>query len=324
VIEEKIKNLLALDYANDRIEYVIASDGSTDKTVSIIEKHPGIKLIEFKTRVGKAEAINRSIKYLSGDVVVFSDADVMYEPDAVKKLARNFYASSVGAVCGELITIPPHGGANEESLYWIYDSWIKKQEGEIGCCIGGNGGLYAVRKEFIQSVPTCIRVADDLIIPMQAALQGHEVLYEPQALAYDILPADLSVEFERKIRISFGAWNSIGYMKKFLNPLKNRISYCFFCHKILRWIVPHLLLILFFTNIALLFRYEDMVFRVLFYFQVVCYFLSVSAHFLAKMRLNCRWLNVPYYFSTMQLAYLMGFYRFLIGKERIYWEKSPR
>ncbi|MFC1735804.1 glycosyltransferase family 2 protein, partial [Candidatus Hydrogenedentota bacterium] len=204
VIRDKLENTLALDYPVDKLEVYIASDGSRDATCSIAREYASrnVKLLDQKERTGKTGALNNVIAHLSGDIVVMSDANSVYEPDAVRMLVRNFADSRVGCVCGELRYRNPEETAagHGEGAYWRYEVAIKKMESAMGCLLGANGGIFAYRRELREPVPELM--ANDFVTPVKLALKGHRIVYDGDAVCYEDSSQTLGNEFKRHARIA--------------------------------------------------------------------------------------------------------------------------
>ena len=206
VIREKLENSLALDYPRDRLEIVVASDGSTDATNDIVQDFAehGVVLHEIVPRGGKTQALNRVIPKTQGAIIVLSDANTMYQSDAIRKLVRHFSDSAVGAVSGDVRLVnAADSHAQAEGFYYRYERQLEIWESQLGSIIGADGAMYAVEREHFCSPSNAI-ILDDFVISMTVARLGYRVLYEPAAVAIERGTQSSGEEFQRKVRIVAG------------------------------------------------------------------------------------------------------------------------
>lgn len=324
VIEDKLINCLSLNYPKDKIEIIVASDGSTDKTNEIVKRYSdyGIRLIDYKVRGGKIGVLNKTVKQVNGEILVFSDANTFYDRESIKRLVRNFNGPEVGAVCGELRLKNPNGNfsGEGEGLYWKYEVLLKKLESNIHSCLGANGGIYAIRKE-LYSEPPSNSIVDDFIIAMNVLLKGKRVIYDPLAFAAEDTAKSLKEEFKRRVRISAGNFQSILVLRKLLNPYKGFVAFAFWSHKVIRWFVPFFMLLCFICNLII---FGKVLYIFLFFLQLTFYLLVVLGRFLCERGYKQKILYIPYYFGTMNLALFLGFMRFARNSQKITWEKAQR
>ncbi|MBT3759513.1 MAG: glycosyltransferase [Candidatus Marinimicrobia bacterium] len=295
-IVNKLKNSLELDYPPKKLQIILANDGSTDNTSELVKKFNEIELLELVHR-GKTSAQNKAVTQSTGDIIVFSDANNIYKIDAVKKLVLNFSEISVGAVCGELC----YNGANtKEGLYWKYEVFLKKLESRSGQLLGVNGSIYAIRKKLYQKLAE--DAISDFIEPVLIYGAGHDVIYEPTALAFEDEPNTI---FDRKRRIILRTLYSLKYVRHLMNPFQNRnIFMQLFSHKILRWFMPLLLLCLFLLNIVLL--GNGILYNIIFVLQLIFY-------------LSAFVVNTVRYFLIVNFAALMAIWDWVCGKKIVTW-----
>ncbi len=319
-LADKLRNALALDYPPDRIEVLIGSDGSTDATVAVARAcgDPRVRVVAFPDRRGKSAVLNDLIPKARGEVVVLSDANTRFEPNALWMLARHFADPSVGAVCGELrLEATPQAG-KAEAVYWRYEMALKFLENRLGAVLGANGGIYAIRRDrFVPFPPATI--VDDFVIPMQIRAAGWRVVHDPEALALEEVAPTLEAEFRRKVRIGAGDFQSLALTWRLLLPRYGFTALAFWSHKVLRWGVPFFLLAALGASILLAGR---PLYLVLLAGQGILYLAALAAHGLRGARGPL--LTVPYYFAAMNLALLLGFVRFLTGGQRVTWERAGR
>ncbi len=320
-IGEKLRNSLALDYPPDRLEVLIGSDGSTDGTDAIVGAYPDPRVhLSAAPRAGKTSVLNRCIPAARGEVLVLSDANTRIDPGALRALVRHFDDPEVGAVCGRLQLHNPTRAEYEESAYWKYESWLKALEGTQGAVVGANGGLYALRRSLFTRLPPST-IVDDFVIPLRLLDQGYRVLYEPGALASEETTEDYGREFGRRARIAAGNFQSLGLVPGLLSPLRGFPAFAFWSHKILRWCAPALMLVALAANVALL---DRPFFRVTLAAQLGFYALAALGSLaIGPSRLQ-RIASAAYYFVIMNLAIVVGFWRFLRHSQGAAWERTAR
>jgi cellulose synthase/poly-beta-1,6-N-acetylglucosamine synthase-like glycosyltransferase len=323
IIRQRLENALALDYPAGQIEIVIATDGCSDQTVEIIRQYAprGVRLLAHDARRGKALVLNDSIPQLAGEVVVLSDANTFTEPDAARRLARWFVDPAVGAVCGKLILTDPATGKNVDGLYWRYETFLKGCEGRLGALLGANGGIYAVRRSLFRPIPADT-IVDDFVVPLATRLRtGCRIVFDRTAVAREDTPAELASEFHRRTRIGAGGFQSALRLWRLLDPRQGWVAYTFCSHKVLRWLCPFFLAGLLASNIILA---GDPMFLATLVAQVGFYLVSgvlavvpVSARFLRPLLLTTM-------FTGMNVALLIGFWRWAAGTQTGVWRRTAR
>jgi cellulose synthase/poly-beta-1,6-N-acetylglucosamine synthase-like glycosyltransferase len=323
VIGERIQNALALDYPPERLEVIIASDGSEDRTAEIVLecRDPRVRLLNFPERRGKALVLNDAMREARGDLVLLSDANTFTDPDAARKLVRWFANPKVGAVCGKLILTDPKSGANADGIYWKYETFLKRHESLLGALLGANGAIYAIRKELFQPIaPNTI--VDDFVIPLLAKQRsGCDIIYDTQAIAREESAPNVASEFRRRARIGAGGWQAIGMLWPLLNPARGWIAFTFFSHKVLRWICPFLLIATFVSTLLLSAR---RVFAVLLVAQVVLYGVALFGDRIPGKTPLGRIAKVVQLFVGMNVALLFGFFRWISGPQTGMWNRTQR
>jgi cellulose synthase/poly-beta-1,6-N-acetylglucosamine synthase-like glycosyltransferase len=208
VIRARLDNALALDYPRELLEIVVSLDGSTDETRNIAEAYAphGVSVID-NARGGKVAAQNAALRATSSDVVAFSDANSMWEPDALRRLVRHFADPEVGYVCGRLRLIDPASGRNVEGQYWRYELWLRTRESRLGSVTAGNGAIYAVRRSaYVELSPG---QSHDIGLPFRLRRAGLRSLYEPEAVATEPAAPSSSAEWERKVRMLSRSWYDV-------------------------------------------------------------------------------------------------------------------
>lgn len=251
-IAEKIQNTLGLAYPREKLEIIVASDGSDDQTNNIVEDYVdhGVQLHAYD-RMGKTGIQNESVKRASGEIIVFSDANAMYQKDALKMIVRNFLDPHVGCVCGQLIYGDNEKGAGfSEIIYWEYEKYLKRLESRVSSLIGVNGSIYAVRKADYVELDT--HLISDLVEPLEIVKRGKRVVYEADAKSYESPSDSFSMEFERKVRILTRSIQGFLHVRGLFNPMRyGFFSIQLLMHKILRYFVPFALIVFLGTSILL-------------------------------------------------------------------------
>jgi len=320
VIARKLENCLQLDYPRDKLEIVVASDGSTDRTEEIVESYAarGVVLAKFP-RTGKTGMQNRVARSARGDILVFSDANALYRADAIAKLVRHFAVPSVGGVCGQLVYRARNAAAGRsESLYWDYEKFMKLRESALSSVVGANGSIYAVRRA--DYVPIDDGLISDLVEPLALVRSGKRVVYEPQAISEEDPSDSYGIEFRRKVRILTRAILGLISMRELLNPLRFGIfSVQLFMHKLLRFLTPLFLILaaVALTGLALGGRYLPVF--------VVCATGIAAALWVGRagnaLRLNplVRCCHLVYYYLMVNYAMLLAWANIWHGRRMTLW-----
>jgi cellulose synthase/poly-beta-1,6-N-acetylglucosamine synthase-like glycosyltransferase len=324
VIEARLHNALALDYPPEKFEVMVGSDGSSDRTPEIVRGYtdPRVRLLDYSQRRGKAAVLNTAMAELQGEIVLLSDANTDIDRDAVRKLVRWFDDPHVGAVCGRLILTDPKLGRNVDSLYWKYETFLKRCESRLGALLGANGAIYAFRRAWYVPIPDEI-IIDDLVIPLLSKLRNNgRIIYDDEAVAHEETPPDVWAEFERRSRIGAGGFQSIGMLWRLLDPRRGWVAFTFFSHKVLRWLCPFALLGLLASNVMLI--WEGRFYQWALSGQVGFYLLAWFAALLPGRHRLLRPLRLATMFTTMNTALLVGFWRWLSGGQKGAWDRTRR
>jgi cellulose synthase/poly-beta-1,6-N-acetylglucosamine synthase-like glycosyltransferase len=318
-IVTRIENLLNLDYPCDKLEILIGSDGSTDRTNELVRTFPDarVNLHAFDQRGGKPSVLNRLVPQAHGELLVFSDANAMFGSDTLRKLARHFANPRIGGVCGRLVL---HGDDSEtdEGPYWKLETYLKARESALDSCLGANGAIYAIRKSCWPRIPDNTFV-DDFVIGMRVREGGLRVIYDTEAVANEELPQSVGHEMTRRIRIGAGDFQALFLCWRSLLPWRGLYSIAFWSHKVLRWFAPFLMITALVSNVALL---PHRLFAVLLSLQVAFYSLALIGVFIRRRKIIL--FSAPYYFVTINLALLVGFFRFITGTQQAAWKRTAR
>lgn len=324
VIEEKLKNSLSLDSPRERLEIIVASE-STDGTNAIVSRYAprGIALRAFAGRGGKSATLYRVVPDARGDIIVFSDANALYRPDAIRQLAKHFADVSVGCVIGQLQYLDPSDsvGGRGESVYWRYDLWLRRHLGRVkGLVPGINGSIFAIRKSLY--LPFAKDRGDDYELCTRIAIRGHRVLAEPAAVATEQASETTSQQFARKKRLV--RWNTMSSLLLLREALAWKawlVVFQIFSHRLLRYVAP-VLLILGFVSSAWLTPASHF-FSLAFGLQVLFYGVAATGWVAetggAKLPKMCL---VPSYFLMVNSAAFAGLIAALRAGQVTTWQKA--
>jgi cellulose synthase/poly-beta-1,6-N-acetylglucosamine synthase-like glycosyltransferase len=323
-IAAKIENCLALDYPPEEIEVLVGSDCSTDRTGEIVRSYsdPRVRLFEMDIRTGKAGVLNRLAGEARGDIFLFTDANTVIDAAAARRLVRHFTDRSVGAVSGRLNMVPP-GDVTEvrgEDFYRRYEIFLKTLESNLGGTSGAFGGFYAIGREQFAPFDLDGHIID-AIHPLRIVEQGKRVVFEPTATSFEETAGSLGEEFRRRVRIgtrNFQALAKIGYM---LHPRFRATAYTFFSHKVLRWIAPFLMLA---TLVGSLLLQHILFYRIVLWLQVLWYGIAVLGGLLNQFGISLPGVTLVYHFTILNVALLLGFFKWLRGYRDVIWERSER
>ncbi|MBX3441606.1 MAG: glycosyltransferase family 2 protein [Planctomyces sp.] len=319
VIADKLDNTLTLDYPRDRLEVAVISDASDDGTDGIVANYAdrGVALHRQSPRTGKSMGLTRFVPQLTGEFVVFSDANSMYERDAVRKLVRHFADPSVGFAVGhQRYYADGTDAAASESLYWRYETFLKIQESRIGSVVCGDGAIYAIRRELFE--PLRADDINDLYLPLRIVARGFRGVFDAEAVCYERTAATFSGEFRRKVRIINRSLRAVLRVPQVLNPFRvGRFAWQLGIHKVLRWFVPFLLIAALLANIPLAARGQT------FYQWLLG--LQIAFYSLACLRPvagigSIKPVYLASYFCLMNLAAFFGVLSCLFGSRIAVWQ----
>jgi biofilm PGA synthesis N-glycosyltransferase PgaC len=319
VIEEKIINFRALDYPPDKIRLYVGSDGSNDDTDKILSGYEGDERIRVRRfqRLGKASVLNALLSEVQEDIVLFSDANTMYRKDAVHKMVRRFSDPSVGGVCGNLkLTAPSmNTGMVGEEKYWFIETWLKKTESAIDSLIGATGGIYAIRRPLYEMQPVNFRIADDLLLPIRIRAKGYKIIFEEEAYAFEETSKNVFLEFRRRIGNSVGSIAVLRFWPELAPRLGLFFRYSFLSHKVLRWIIPFVLIALFISSGIL--AYSRFAFQVVFGLQILFGLAALLGLIFEKKKIKTGLFILPAYFLISNVAVLLGWFKLSasVGKQ---------
>ena len=318
-IAEKIESSLALDYPPDKREVVVVADGSHDATVDIVARYVdrGVRLLYQPERRGKAAAMNRAVSLTHGEIVVFSDANAFFQPDTLRKLVRNFADPQVGCVAGRKAI---RGMAGEgEGLYWRYESYLKRCDSMVGSVMGAAGEITAIRRELYTRLEED-SIIEDFILSLRIVERGWRSVYEPEAVAWEEGLLSVQGDWIRRTRIAAGGFQAFSRLRGLLDPRHGMVTFQYFSHRMLRWIVtPGLWVLMFFSNLGLLGRpFFDCTMAL----QVLFFGLALAGYAATRRGWRIWWLQMPFYVCLLNAAALVGGYRYLTGRQSVLWHKA--
>jgi cellulose synthase/poly-beta-1,6-N-acetylglucosamine synthase-like glycosyltransferase len=269
--------------------------------------------------MGKSAGLNLGVRQALGNILVFSDANAMYEPDSIRLLVRHFSDPRVGYVVGNARYVEHLGqaaSAGSEGLYWKLETWLKEKESDFGSVVGGDGAIYAIRRELFTPLrPTDI---NDFLNPLQIIVRGYRGSYDRAAICYEEAGDSFAKEFRRKVRIISRSLNAVRRAPRTLLPwTQPRHWLALVSHKVLRWLAPVFLLVLFLVSICL---WQSHYYRATLFFQMAFYLLALMGWLLQKRNQCPRVLYLPYYFCLVNLASLFGVVKFLSGSMSPTWQ----
>ena len=317
VIREKIKNFRAIEYPAERLDMLIILDGCTDRTEAIIRetRDDRVRLLVQEQRGGKTRALNRGAVEARGEILVFTDANSMFDHDAIRKLVRNFSDRSVGLVSGRSIYLDAANRVEQAGGgYRAYEEWLKELESRTGSIAGADGAIYALRSDLYQ--PLQPQEINDFLHPLQVAIKGFRAVSDPEALCREVVDEEYGDEFRRQTRITSQSW--FIYLSRIVPLLRSggfRYAWRLTSHKFLRWLTLPLLTALLAATIVLL--SEAFIYRAALAAQVIFALLAVLG-----WRGRGGAARIAYLFILLHLAAVTGFFNYVGGNSYTVW--TPR
>lgn len=325
-VDQKVENSFNLDYPKDKIHHIWVSDGSNDETNHKLQQYNGIKVLFRPERNGKIAAMNRAMKEVETAIVVFTDANTLLGKKSIRIIAELFSDPKVGCVSGEkriFNSVSDDAASAGEGIYWKYESALKKLDAELNTAVGAAGELFAIRTELFNEVESDT-LLDDFIISLRVAMKGYKIQYNPEAYAIETASANVKEELKRKIRIAAGGIQSVIRLWPLLNIFKYRtLSFQYISHRVLRWTLTPLALIVAFISNALIID-VNIIYKAFFFAQLLFYFIVFLGSLLQGMKLKFKLIFIPYYFFIMNYAVYIGFFRYLKKTQSVNWERAKR
>jgi glycosyltransferase involved in cell wall biosynthesis len=321
-IRDKLENTIALDYPWEKLQVIVASDGSTDGTNEIVRSHAshGIELLDFPVRRGKESAQKDAVLHATGEVIIFSDVATGLDPHGLREIVANFIDPSVGCVSSVDRVIGRDGKPCGEGFYVRYEMWLRDLESQVNSLVGLSGSFFAARKEVCRDFSG--EMQSDFRTVLNSMKLGLRGVSDQDSIGYYQDISDSKREFDRKVRTVLRGLTVFFHNLEFLNPLRYGLySYQYFCHKLLRWLVPLFMFTALAANMAL--SLNSIEYSVLLLFHLAFYGIAVGG-WLAKSPPSHALLKIPMYFVTVNTAILVAWWRFVRGKRMVMWVPSER
>ena len=327
IIQDKIDNCQSLVYPKNKVKTIIVTDGSTDRTVEIVNSNTGVSLFHKNERSGKLAAVNRVMGEVRSPVTFFSDANAMLNSDAIKEMVKHFQDEKVGGVAGEKVVLSEKqddASAAGEGIYWRYESFLKKLDYRLHSVVGAAGELFAVRTDLYEA-PDRDTLIEDFVTSLKIAQKGYRVAYEPNAQAREYASSSIDDELKRKVRISAGGLQAIWKLRSLLNPFKYKmLHFQYVSHRVLRWTLAPLALPIVFISSLLLAKLDIWYYQVLFGAQALFYLAAISGYYFERVKTRFKVLFIPFYFMFMNLSVYLGLIKLMLGSYSVNWEKAER
>ena len=323
VIAETIQNKLDLDYPADKIEIIVISDDSTDRTGQLVENFhlKNVKLINQVPRAGKTSALNLAVPHAQGEILVFSDANSLYAQDALRQLVANFSDPSVGYVTGKMIYTNSDGSPIGDgcSAYMKYENFLRSIETRIGSVVGVDGGIDAMRKELYS--PLNADQLPDFVQPLKVVEKGYRVVYESSAILKEASLQESGDEYRMRVRVTLRALWALKDMRQLLKGRGGMLfAWQLWSHKLLRYFCFVFLISALLTNIYLAIGSSG--YLLFFYLQLAGYLGAALSPVLTRLQRDYLPLRLLYYFVLLNISSLHAVIKFLAGKKQVIW--SPR
>lgn len=320
VIEEKVCNALDLDYPPEQLEIMVISDGSTDRTDEIVRRYGdrGVRLCRQEPQAGKSSNLTRFVPEAKGEIIVFSDANSMYDKQALKNLVRHFHDPKVGYTVGHQRYVSDQSSAVSisERSYWDFEVALKQWESAFGSVVGGDGAIYAIRAELFR--PLAADDISDFVNPLQIVVQGYRGVFDREAFCLESVPSSYEAEFRRKIRIVNRALRGLVRTRQALNPFRvGAFAYQVFFHKAVRWFVPYFMVGLMACTLALVWQRGHPIYDLALSGQAAFYGLALL-RFVPGAG-GWKPVYLAYYFCMANLAALLGTFSYFRGRQFVTW-----
>jgi cellulose synthase/poly-beta-1,6-N-acetylglucosamine synthase-like glycosyltransferase len=323
VIAERLENALAFDYPRDRLQILVASDGSTDRTEEIVASYAARRVLLLALpRRGKIRTLNAAVARATGKILVFTDANIMCRPGTLRALVANFADPTVGGVAGHTtytLDSSSESSSYGERLYWRYDTWLKTLESQTGSIVSAHGGLHAIRRVLFRPVPDGA-VTDDFAISTGVIAQGYRLVFEPGALASEVAVPQAQREFRRRVRLMTRGLRSLFLRRRLLNPRKHGFyAVVLASHKLARRLVPFALVILAVASIAA--WPHGPIYRAAVLGQALFYGTALVGFLLRRSRAGrLKPLYIPFYYCLANAACLVAWVHALRGRRIEVWQ----
>lgn len=329
VIVEKLDSVLQSSYPDDKLEILIGSDASSDKTIPLVkemsQKFPLIRCFDFSERRGKPSVVNDLVSHSKGEILILTDANVIFSTDTIINLIRHFKNQSIGLVDTHMVNrgLKKEGISYQEKAYISREVQIKHMESLIwGTMMGPFGGCYAVRREDYSDVPPHSLV-DDFYINMKVLEKGKKAVNELESVVFEDVSNSMRDEFRRKVRISAGNFQNLGRFRQLLWPPWSGTGFAFLSHKVLRWFGPLFLILTLVANIFLV-RHSVFYSLTLAGQLLLMFGIPFFDWMLKKINIHLSVVRLAVHFYAMNLALLVGLFKYLKGIRTGIWKPTPR
>ncbi|OPX33638.1 MAG: glycosyl transferase [Desulfobacteraceae bacterium 4484_190.1] len=321
-IKDKLDNTLVLEYPGEKLQILVASDGSTDQTNAIVKDYEkkGIELLAIGERRGKEKAQKEAVKRANGEVIIFTDVATHLGPVGLKEIIFNFADPSVGCVSSEDRLVGKDGNPSGEGFYVRYEMWLRRLESKVNSLVGLSGSFFAARKEVCQGFSG--KMQSDFRTLLSSIKMGLRGISDPQAIGYYADVSNEKQEFDRKVRTVVRGLTVFFRHLEFLNMFRyGFFSYQFFCHKLLRWLVPFFLCIALVSNLIL--AVNSYLFLILLFGQLIFYGLAFWGwkHQSGASKI---FVKIPMYFLIVNASIFVAWWRYLRGQRLVMWTPSER
>jgi poly-beta-1,6-N-acetyl-D-glucosamine synthase len=321
-IGSKLENSLALRYPQDKLEILVVADGSNDRTAEIVRAYAdrGVRLLHEPGRGGKTAALGRGVNACNGSIVLFSDANTVYQPGTIGTIVRSFADPAVGGVSGRKIVLADdqRAATEGEQAYWSYESNLKIWESTVGSIATADGEIFAMRRDLFEAPPRHI-VHDDMYLTLRLIEKGYRVVFDPDATSAEHASRSLHDEFHLKVRYAAAGYQIMGAFGSMFLPPRSGFAWGFIGHKLLRWLVP-LFLVAALASSAFL---SGPLYRLAWWLQVSFYGLAAVGYGVSATR-SVQLVYFPLYFCTMNVAFFYGLMRAMRGGQSTHWRKAER
>lgn len=327
VIEQKLRSSFDTSYPQEKLRVRVGSDASNDRTDQMIQKiqqdQPGLYFTRFEARTGKAQILNQLASESNADLIIFTDANIIFQPETISRLVAAIQDSSIGIAGGTLVYTQTNsrGISLQENSYLRFENSLKSLESRLlGCAMGAEGGCYIIRRELFSGIPANFYM-EDFYITMHVLRQGYKVIMAEGTEVFEDVSVQSSEEYKRKVRISIGNFQNLKTYGSMILSRFFPVGLVFFSHKILRWITPMLLISML---MSVMFLAPTHPFFALFAGSYMVFIGLGLFGILFSQRGNAGWLKYPGHFLHMNLALLEGFFIFIKGVESNVWQPTKR
>lgn len=326
IVAEKMANCRALSYPAGKLKIVWITDGTTDRTNELLKAYPEVTVLFQPQRMGKTAALNRGVPYIKTPYVVFTDANTMLNPGAIREMIRLFTDPRVGCVAGEKrVEIKTEQGATAgEGIYWKYESALKRLDYQLYSAVGAAGELFAIRTALFEEMPNDT-LLDDFILSLHIARKGYKIAYSKDAYALETASLNMKEEEKRKIRIAGGGLQSVWRLRGLLNIFRYGIlSFQYISHRVLRWTITPLMLFLLLPLNILLASGGSLFYLIILGLQLAFYLMGYLGYRLEQKQMRNKLFFIPYYFLFMNINVVRGAFYLSRQKGSGAWEKAKR